>query len=295
MYRVLIVGVLITSLGCEINDVTNPLPSIIPPISNDTIITLPPGTPPSDITDSVQAVPRDTTWKEEWPHGFHFIWQTVWGSPSQDTTAFRYGWKSHRFSVSAGECFGTDCYRQPVYERKEIGETDEGLLREGDERWYGWSFYVPRSSKNPWVYFGQLIQPPNVSTGEHIPVFFFFKRHNHPFCLVVDPRDRIESEAFACNSPPNIPLLPDSAFAGKWHDIVLRVIASATNGLAEVWVDGAFKGKYEGRILRSTQKGLLFKYGIYRIAATGTTTIYYDELRTASTREEVDIRYLIQK
>jgi hypothetical protein len=290
-----IVCVLIASLGCGINDVTNPLPSNVPPIGNDTISIPAPSVPPSNIMDITQATPRDITWEEKWPHGFHFAWQTMWGTPVQDTTAFRYGWKSQKFSVSAGECFGTDCYRQPVYERKEIGEGLEGLVTEGDERWYGWSFYVPRSSKNPWVYFGQLIQPPNDTTGVHIPMFFFFKRHNHPFCLVVDPRNRIESEAFTCNSPPNISLLTDSEFAGKWHDVVLRVIVSTTNGLAEVWVDGEFKGRYEGRTLHITQKGVVFKYGIYRIAADGVTTIYYDELRTATIREEVDIRYLTQK
>ena len=295
MYRVLIVGVLITSLGCKINDVTNPLPSIIPPISNDTIITPPTITPPSDIMDSAQAAPRNITWEEKWPYGFHFSMNTQWGTPSQDTTAFRYGWKSHLFYVSVGECFGTDCARRPVFERKELGELDEGLSKEGDERWYGWSFYVPRSSKNPWVFFGQLIQPPKDTTGSHIPIWMFFKRHNHPFCLIFDPTNRIESDAYTCNSTPNIPLIPDSAFAGKWHDIVLHVIYSTTNGLTEVWVDGEFKGRYQGYTLHDTQKGVVFKYGIYRIAATGTTTIYYDELRTASTREEVDIRYLIQK
>lgn len=290
-----IVCVLIASLGCGTNDVTNPLPSSVPLIGNDTISIPAPNVPPSNAIDIPQATPRDITWEEKWPHGFHFIQQTAWGTPSLDTTAWRFGWQSHRFSVSTGECFGTDCARRPVFERKELGESHDGLATEGDERWYGWSFYVPRSSKNPWVFFGQLLQPPKDTAGSHIPIFMFFKRHNHPFCLIVDPTNRIESDAYTCNSSPNIPLLSDSAFAGKWHDIVLRVIFSTTNGLAEVWVNGEFKGKYEGYTLHATQKGALFKYGIYRIAASGTTTAYYDELRTATTREAVDIRYLTQK
>jgi len=286
------VCVLIVSLGCEANDITNPPLSSIPPISPDTNVT--PNIPLPNITDSAQAAPRDTTWEERWPYGFHFIQRTLWGLPSLDTTAFRFGWQSHRFSVSAGECFGTDCYRRPVFERKELGESDEGLAKEGNERWYGWSFYVPRSSKNPWVFFGQLIQPPKDTTGSHIPIWMFFKRHNHPFCLIFDPTNRIESDAYTCGAP-NISLIPDSAFAGRWHDIVLRVIFSTTNGLTEVWVNGEFKGRYTGYTLHDTNKGAVFKYGIYRIAATETTIVYYDELRTASTREEVDIRYLTQK
>lgn len=289
-----IVCVLIASLGCGTNDVTSPLPSSVPPIGNDTISISAPNVPPSNAIDIPQATPRDTTWEEKWPYGFHFV-QPIWGMPNLDTTSFRFGWQSHRFSVSAGECSGTDCYRQPVFERKELGESDEGLAKEGDERWYGWSFYVPRSSKNPWVFFGQLIQPPKDITGTHIPIWMFFKRHNHPFCLIFDPTNRIESDAYTCNTAPNISLIPDSAFAGRWHDIVLRVIFSTTKGLTEVWVNGEFKGRYEGYTLHDTHKGVVFKYGIYRIAAAGVTTIYYDELRTATTREEVDIRYLTQK
>jgi len=170
-------------------------------------------------------------WNEDGPLGFAFDLSTLWGQAIEDTTAFRYGWKSQKFIVNSGHCYGRDCYRTPVYERKEYGEGDMGLSKEGDEYWYGWSFYVPY----------------------------------------------------------------DADFAGRWHDIVVHAVWSHDNskGLTEVWVDGQLKGVRHGYTLTPNHLGVVVKYGIYRPAHNKPTIVNYDEMRKGKTREEVDIRMLI--
>ena len=236
---------------------------------------------------------KNDKWEERGPVGFFFNLSTSWGSSTEDTTAFRYGWKSEKFVVSQGECFENDCYRTPVYERKEYGESDAGLAKEGDEYWYAWSFYVPKESIHPWSFFGQIIMPPASNSGNHEPLWMFLKRHNQPFCMVFDFTRN--SNPWDCNSTAtgNIILLNENEFSGKWHDIVLHIKFTVTSeGTTEAWVDGVFKGRYDGYTLISSQKGAVMKYGIYRTSTPATTIIYYDELRKGKTRGEVDIRML---
>jgi len=280
----------IVFLGCsEINTPTPPIVSR-PPISSPTA----PNHPPALTNNVPKAADRDSSWLEVGPQGFHFS-LSVHFATDQDTSAFRYGWKSERFVVRPGDCFGSDCSRTPVYERKEFGETDEGLAKEGDNVWYGWSFYVPIESHQSWVFFGQIMQPPAIGNS-HEPLWMFLKRQGQPFCMIFDFIHTYYYNPWDCIGS-NIKLLEDTEFKGQWHDVVLHIKYSSSNenGLTEVWVNGLFKGRYQGYTLLPNRKGAVMKYGIYRTASNQTTIAFYDELRKGKTREEVDIRHLIQK
>ncbi len=290
MYKLCILLLLI---GCGVSDtVTGPQSSTTPPFIPDTTVVTQP-TIPSTLTNIPFAAPKNALWNEDGPLGFAFDLSTLWGQAIEDTTAFRYGWKSQKFIVNSGHCYGRDCYRTPVYERKEYGEGDMGLSKEGDEYWYGWSFYVPYESSNPFVFFGQFIQPPADSSVGHDSIWMFLKRHNQPFCMVFDWVNH--PNAFMHCESPNIQLISNADFAGRWHDIVVHAVWSHDNskGLTEVWVDGQLKGVRHGYTLTPNHLGVVVKYGIYRPAHNKPTIVNYDEMRKGKTREEVDIRMLI--
>lgn len=294
MYKLFIVLILV---GCNaVDPIIGPTSSTLPTtpsdIPGDTAITQPTA-PPAPINVPF-AAPKNALWSENGPIGFSFV-RDIWGDAFEDTTAFRYGWKSQKFVVNSGECFGGDCYRQPVYERKEYGESHHGFAVEGDEFWYSWSFYVPHeSSKNSWVFYGQFIQPPapNSNVG-YDSIWMLLKRAGLPFCMIFDWVNR--PSAFQHCESPNIRLISDSEFAGKWHDILIHIKWShhADKGLTEVWVNNQLKGVYNGYTLTPGHLGVAVKYGIYRIANSKPSIAYYDEMRKGKTRQEVDIQMLI--
>lgn len=296
MYRFWVFCLVLLS-ACE-NTATGPsTPSyFLPPVS-DTVVPTPPPPPPAPApTEFPFGAPKNISWPESGPINWTFAFPTLWGFAEQDTMAFRYGWKSEKFVVNPGECFGGDCQRSPVFERKEYSENK--MATEGDEYWYAWSFYFPKASNTPnvpnndnWVFLGQFIQTPADSTVGYDSIWMFFKRWGRPFCMVFDwVKDG--SSSFDHCSGSNIELISNADFAGKWHDIVMHVIWSENKGLTEIWVDGELKGVRNGYTLTPRHKGIWFKYGIYRTSINRTTTIYYDELRKGKKREEVDIRML---
>jgi hypothetical protein len=289
MYKLFIVLILV---GCGVADpIVGPSSSTTPPLTSDTLVVVPPVVPTTP-TNIPFASPKNSLWNEIGPIGFMFSLNTQWGQAIEDTTAFRYGWKSQKFIVNYGECFGSDCFRAPVYERKEYGEMHSAAAVEGDEFWYGWSFYVPLESSNPAVFFGQFIQPPADSSVGHDAIWMLRKTNQQPFCMVFDWVNH--SDAFQHCDTPNISLISDVDFAGKWHDLVFHIIWSHDNskGLTEVWVDGNLKGVRRGYTLTPNHIGALVKYGIYRSTHNKPTIVYYDEIRKGKTRQEVDIRML---
>jgi hypothetical protein len=275
---------LLTMLGCSSPESVSG-PQYLP-LRTDSVVTPAPVVPKNNPVAAV----RDASWAEKGPVGFFFNLDTGWGLATEDTTAFRYGWKSQKFVVNPGDCVSTDCSRTPVYERKEYGEHDEGLAKEGDEYWYGWSFYVPYESSNPWVYFGQFIQPPSDPNGIHEMIWGFLKRNGYPFCMKFNTSTHNPS-THDCGGG-GIILLSDAEFEGRWHDIVIHSLWSETQGFTEVWVNDVWKGKYVGRNINPGRKGVIMKYGIYRTATFEPTIAYFDEMRKGKTRKEVDIRLL---
>jgi len=293
MHKLCIVLILVGCNAVEpiIGPTSSTLPTTTSDIPGDTAITQP--TAPPAPTNIPFAAPKNSLWSEVGPIGFSFSLNTQWGQAIEDTTAFRYGWKSQKFVVNPGECFGGDCYRTPVYERKEYGETHDAAATEGDEFWYGWSFYIPRESSQPAAFFGQFIQPPADSSVGHDAIWMLRKQGVNPFCMIFDWVNH--PSAFQHCESPNIPLISNSEFAGKWHDLVFHIVWSHDNtkGLTEVWVDGELKGVYRGYTLTPNHIGVVVKYGIYRSAHSKQTIAYYDEMRKGKTRREVDIRMLV--
>lgn len=287
---------LVLAAGCDVvGDSGDPTSLPSRSVTPDTLVGPLPAIPSAPGPSNAPfAAPPDRSWPETGPIGYRFSLNTQWGQALPDTTAFRYGWRSEKFVVAAGECFGSDCSRTPVFERKEYGEGHDGLATEGDEYWYGWSFYVPYESTNNWAFFGQFIQPPADSSVGHDSIWMLLKRARAPFCMVFD-WVTFGSTAFTHCGSPNIELLSDAEFAGRWHDLVFHMIWSHDYriGLTQVWVDGVLKGERRGNTLTPKHLGIAVKYGIYRIADPKTTIVYYDEMRKGKTRQAVDIRMLI--
>lgn len=237
---------------------------------------------------------RDTTWNED-STGIGFIntltdWGTDYSKPWSHTIvtdtldAVRKGWKSQRFEVRTGDCYGWDCTRSPVYERNEWAETS--LTEEGDEFWYGWSFYVPSNMTGAsWVFMGQFQQHPSGR-----PMWMFLKRAGQPFCAI---RDFELYNHWNCNGVNGTyPLIDDGHFLGQWHDVVVHAKWTTQNtGFTRIWVNDVLVVDYTG-YTKTSENHVYMKYGIYRHSSSGTSVVYYDEIRRGKTRNEVDIRLL---
>lgn len=240
---------------------------------------------------------RDTTWNEGNPGmtlvyeseivgGAAFRKQWTFIEVTDSLEAVRKGWKAQRFETRSGDCYGTDCFRSPVYERNEFAQA-LGENLEGDEYWYAWSFYVPVNGNSAsWVFYGQFIQNPN-----HDSIWMFIKRAGQPFCAVFD---WVRNNNWNCSGKNHV-LLYDG-FAGQWHDILVHAKwTTSTEGFTKIYVDDVLAVDYRGYTRTFGNDGVYFKYGIYRHASFANTVIYYDEVRRGRTREEVDIRSMEPK
>lgn len=280
--RASIALVLILSLmGCGGD--TGDLAAVAPPPAptpRDTVVT--PYRHPSFV--------RDTSWNEGYvgmtlvfesePHAKPWFFTEV----TDTTEAIRMGWKAQRFEIRPGDCGGGDCTRTPVYERNEFAQA-AGENLEGDEYWYGWSFYVPANIPQAhWVFFGQFQQHSNYDS-----VWMFLKRTGEPFCAIFD---WTRNNMWSCSGQRGTyPLINDWNFAGRWHDVVVHARwTQQSNGFTRIFVDGALMVDYTGYTRTVGNSDVYFKYGIYRHSSPQTSVVYYDEIRRGRTREEVDIR-----
>jgi len=254
--------------------------------------------PPKDSVTPVAPVRhpafrRDTTWNETNP-GMTLVYESQefakpWSHQVVTDTleAIRVGWKSQRFEVRPGDCFGTDCTRTPVYERNEFAQAYNENL-EGDEYWYAWSFYVPVTppSGGHWVYFAQFQQHYNYDS-----IWMFLKRPGQPFCALLDPK---KNQYWTCDGTRGSnPLIDDTIFAGRWHDVMVHAKWTVnSDGFTKIYVDGRLVVNYQGYTRTSGNSDVYFKYGIYRHGSNNTSVVYYDEIRRGRTQNEVDIRLL---
>lgn len=238
---------------------------------------------------------RDTTWNEG-SQGMTLVYESQefakpWSHQIVTDTleAVRKGWKAQRFEVRYGDCFSTDCTRTPVYERNEFAQAYNENL-EGDEYWYGWSFYVPvnATSGNHWVYIAQFQQHYNYDS-----IWMFLKRAGQPFCALLDPR---KNQYWTCDGTRGTyPLIDETNFAGRWHDVVVHAKWTVnSDGFTRIYIDGRQVVDYQGYTRTSGNADVYFKYGIYRHqpASAGTSVVYYDEIRRGKTRNQVDILLL---
>lgn len=238
---------------------------------------------------------RDTTWNEG-NIGMTLVYESqIAGGPTflkpwtfkevTDTNeAVRKGWKAQRFETQGGDCYGTDCNRNPVYERNEFAQAG-GENLEGDEYWYAWSFYVPVTfTPAAWVFYGQFIQHHNYDS-----IWMFMKRAGQPFCAVFD---WVRNNNWNCTLKNHI-LIDDENFAGRWHDILVHAKwTTGESGFTKIYVDDALVVDYKGYTRTQGNEDVYFKYGIYRHQSSANTVIYYDEVRRGSRREDVDLRLM---
>lgn len=207
---------------------------------------------------------------------------------SDTSHTVRAGWKAQRFEVRSGDCYMTDCTRtNPMpYERNEFAQAG-GENNEGDEYWYGFSFYVPSNTEQAnWTSYAQFQQHSNYD-----PIWIFRKNPGQPLCAVFDI---IKNNMVACTGQRQTwALIEDVDFTGRWHDIVVHAKwTQQNNGFTRIYVNGELKVDYTGYTRTTGNTDVYFKYGIYRWAATTTSVAYFDEIRRGKTREEVDIRLL---
>lgn len=235
---------------------------------------------------------RDTTWNENNP-GMTLVYESqayakFWSYQIVTDTleAVRKGWRAQRFEVRPGDCFGTDCMRTPVYERNEFAQAYNENL-EGDEYWYGWSFYVPNNVEPaPWVFLGQFQQHYNYDS-----IWMFMKRAGEPFCAVLDWRTNNHWNCTGSNG--TYPLIPDTEFRGRWHDVVVHAKwTEQHNGFTRIYINGVLMVDYSGYTRTSGNSDVYFKYGIYRHGSTKTSVVYFDEIRRGKKRNQVDILLL---
>ena len=194
----------------------------------------------------------------------------------------RAGVASERYELRPGDCYGDDCSRTPKYERAESAQN--GLQQvEGEEYWYGWSFFVPANYAEPvdgFAHYGQFQQHSNFD-----PIWMFTKFYKGDYVL--------RYNAVATNGGgPNFVLLTDSEFRGRWHDVVVHARWSTANGFTNVWINGRLSAEYVGPTRTVGNTDVYFKYGVYRQAKNETAVVYYDELRRGKNRSSVDIRML---
>jgi len=280
------VFVLLVLFGCSGADiVSGPLPVKTAPAKDTT----------PTVTFRHPRFQLDSTWNEG-NVGMNLTYESQivsggvrdwWYKEVTDTLeAVRKGWKAQRFELRPGDCYGTDCQRTPVYERNEFAQKSEENV-EGDEYWYGWSFYVPKNiPQASWVFMGQFQQHYNYDS-----IWMFMKRAGQPFCAVFD---WTSNNNWSCNgSKGTYPLIDDWNFAGMWHDVVVHAKwTTGSNGFTEIYIDGNLVVNYQGYTRTGGNTDVYFKYGIYRHGSHETSVVYYDEIRRGKTRNQVDIRLL---
>ena len=205
----------------------------------------------------------------------------------------RWGSESQRFEERSGDCYGTDCTRSDgTRERSELAQNSRQNY-EGDEFWYGLSFFATEESANvsSYVNFFQFIQHPAPGEPrEWYPSFMFRKMPSGSFIVYSFPTTS-EWQLVSDN------LIRHQEFFGAWQDIVMHVRWSTNEeGFLKVWVNGNQKIDYRGKTITTIVEPdfTYFKYGIYRPSADERSVTYFDELRRGKSREEVDIRLIEQ-
>lgn len=212
----------------------------------------------------------------------------------------RHGMQSERFELRAGDCGGGDCARADGNrERTEFGQQGVQNL-EGDEYWYGWSFYVAPDYKDSGnlsgtsrtVTMAQFHQKPADTTGNWYPAFMFGKLHGGAFSVRTFPTDpRMVHRTYE--------LIQHAAFAGRWHDVVVQAKWTVNaDGFLRVWINDELKVDYAGATRSPGKDYVYFKYGLYRSSTPDDplgAVMYYDELRRGRSRAEVDIRIIEKK
>ena len=213
----------------------------------------------------------------------------------------RAGVSSQRFELRSGDCGKNtgwnDC--ETDRERIELVATDRFYI--GEERWIGWSVFLPMDFAD--------VSPTKTCLGQIHP-------HGGPrgFSkgLPISPPllkfdiwqgEYVLTHAELSGTFHNIknverktPLINLEQMRDRWTDIILHVRFGEKDGFAVVYVNGAKKAELPENLIRYEPKNFVFRYGIYRSALSRsarripTQIVYFDEVRLGENREAVDLR-----
>jgi hypothetical protein len=257
------------------------------------------GTRQSILVEQTAAISsvKKAIWNEV-PEGWEFVYEDYlsanrpWSTQivNTDTEPRRFGNSAQRFETRNGDCGGSDCNRSDGNrERSEFAQSGTQNVP-GDEKWYGWSMYVPAdfqdhgnvAGTSKTLTIGQFQQSPS-----YAPAWMFGKEYGGDFILRSFPTlSNIAQQRYT--------LISNADFAGHWHDFTANIRwATDSTGFFKLWINGKLKVDYKGQTMTPENTTTYFKYGIYRIASTTektNTVLYFDELRKNTQREKVDIR-----
>ena len=223
----------------------------------------------------------------------------------------RRGKRSERFELRDGDCQSTDCQNDRL--RSEIREPKRRSSAKIDsDIWYGWSFLVAKSPKNPgrngrlYPFFGQWKTGPNNSP----TITFMQSDHGGKDVVFVSLSDmsRHNDGSVSGHKHGNVckDIFSINTAKRDWVDIVVNTnFSTNSSGYIRVWVNGKLKCNYKGQIVASKPSygysGPNHRRGIYvgntkrwkakhGNAPVPTWIVFYDEFLVGASREDVDTR-----
>ena len=202
----------------------------------------------------------------------------------------RYGKTSEKFEVRPGDCGwnigGTwnDCENNR--ERHELTTWDTGthIAESGDNLWYRFSIYLPKSNadiRGIDISYIQLFGGGSSNSCRYHPYLQIV--HSYPLGIWVKG---IGYEKYGST------IIPEKGVKGKWHDIIINVLWTPHQfGYIQVFVNGEIKQTHFGPTLSFDCQAAYFKYGIYRYNLPDNnqpkTVAYFDGLRRARSEDKM--------
>lgn len=208
------------------------------------------------------------------------------------TNVFFDGVPCERFELRTGDYDPTTSELSIKRERAEKCEVGD-LQGKGSKLWYAWSFHVPETyedcvfveGSSGDVTLAQFHQRFEESPWD--PPWMFGKAAGRAFRVRRFPTYIARKR----NQPlPEWPLISDSEFRGRWHEIVVNAHWSAgEDGLFEVWVNGVKKMSYTGTTCFQRGSEIYHKYGLYRAShyQNPDAVVCYKDLKRGSSQVDV--------
>jgi hypothetical protein len=204
----------------------------------------------------------------------------------KDGHPVRKGKQSVRFKLRVGDCGGADCEPDWGSSRSELlFDVDHGA---GDDKWYAWSIY-PKNYK----FLNGGVSPIHGQFKPSKPTSTDPFQNNGGFYILVDPFGGMKLDVTEIEGVRPEVWIPASQFSNRWHDILVHAKwSTGKNGLFQVWVDGKQKLVRKGRNMYANRSPKWFRFGMYRPQIYRATNkpiqiVYYDELVSGNTCEDV--------
>lgn len=142
---------------------------------------------------------------------------------------------------------------------------------EGQETFFGWSFYLPES----------------LSENKH-EIGYWESDSSYQQML----RFNIVGQDFSFQETAQAePFWTKTGFAspGRWHDVVMHIgwSTDAKKGYAQIWLDGEDMGKHFFKTLNAADESMFVQLGILRAREESVETILIDNVREARNLKQV--------